>query len=232
MQMNDFIRIKYTAKIKENGVEFDKNDDMPLVVGAEWIMKPLDNALLHMKISDKKTVEIEPEHGFGKRNEKLIKTVPLAEFKKHGQNPVPGMILNADNMAGKVLSVSSGRVKIDFNHPLAGKTLVFDLEIIKQMKKPDEKIISIIEWFMKPRTEPDKDLLQKVGVKIEGKEVNILLPNLITLNSVYKRKISDDIINFLGMEKIMFMEIFEKQKEVDKIKIDELNDQLPVQEVN
>ena len=213
-------------------MQFDKNDDMPLVAGAGWIMKPLDEAILSMNVSDKKTIEIDAEHAFGKRTDKLVKTIPLNEFKRHGQKPVPGMIINADNVAGKVLSVSGGRVKVDFNHPLAGKTLVFDVEILKKIEKPDEKIIAIIEWFMKPRTQADKDLLNKVGIKIEGKEVSILLPNLITLNSVYKRKIADDVIKYLGVEKVMFMEIFEKQKEADKKKIEELNKKLPVQEVS
>jgi len=232
MQKNDFIRIKYTAKMKENNIEFDKNEDMPLVVGAGWVMKSLDNAILKMNISDKETVEIAPEDAIGKRNDKLIKTVPTEEFKKHGQKPVPGMIINADNTIGRVLSVSGGRVKVDFNHPLAGKTLVFDIEILKKIEDNDDKIRAIVEWFMKPKTDADRKLMEDIEIKIDSDEVEMNLPPLVTLNSVYKRKISDDIINFLGMKKIKFMEVFEKQKPIDKKRVEELNDQLPVQEVN
>ncbi len=232
MQKEDFIRIKYSAKIKEGEIEFDKNDDMPLVVGAKWVMPALDDALLEMNIGDKKTVEVKADNAFGKRDDRLVKTIALAEFRKHGQKPVPGMVINADNRAGRVLSVSGGRVKVDFNHPLAGKTLMFDLELISKIEKDDDKIRSIIEWFMKPRTDADRGLLNKVDIKISEKEVEIDLPPLVTLNSVYKRKISDDIIKFLKLERVKFMEIYEKPKEADKKKIEELNKQLPVQEVN
>jgi len=54
MQKNDFIRIRYIAKIKENNLEFDKNEDMPLVVGAGWVLKGLDDGILDMNVSDKK----------------------------------------------------------------------------------------------------------------------------------------------------------------------------------
>lgn len=232
MQKNDFIRIKYTAKIKENNVEFDKNEDMPLVAGAEWVMKSLDKEILKMNVSEKKIIEIAAEDAIGKRNDKLVKTVPVTEFKKHGQKPIPGMIINADNAVGRVLSVSGGRVKVDFNHPLAGKTLVFDIEILKKIEDEEDKIKAIIEWFMKPKTEADKKLFDDIVIKIDGSEVELNLPPLVTLNSVYKRKISDDIINFLGMEKIKFLEVFEKQKPIDKKRVEELNAQLPVQEVN
>ena len=232
MQKNDFIRIRYIAKIKENNLEFDKNEDMPLVVGAGWVLKGLDDGILDMNVSDKKTIELTPENAIGKRNDKLVKLISVSEFKKHGQKPVPGMVFQADRMYGKVLSVSGGRVKVDFNHPLAGKTLVFNVEVLKKIEKDDEKIRAIIEWFMKPQTDADRKLLEDIKITINGKEVELDLPPLVTLNSVYKRKISDDVINFLGMERLKFLEVYEKQKEADKKKIDELNQKLQVQEVN
>lgn len=232
MQKNDFVRIKYEAHIKEGDIKFDESEDMPLVIGAEWVMKPIDDALLSMKVSEKKTIEIEPKNGYGPRNDKLIKTVPLTEFKKHNQNPTPGMVINADGRAGKVTSVTGGRVKVDFNHPLAGKTLVFDLEIIKKIETHEDKIRMIIEWFMRPRTDAEKTLLNDIKIKIRGKEVDLDMPPLVSLNSVYKKKISEDLCNLLEMEKIKFIEVFEKPTESDLKKIEELNAKLPVQEVN
>ena len=123
MQEKDFVKIKYSGIMKENNMQLDSADDAPIIVGAKWVIPGVDDALKEMNVGEKKKVEIAPEKGFGPRNPKLIKLVPLAEFKKHGQNPQPGMVINADNMKGRVLSVSGGRVKIDFNHPLAGRTL-------------------------------------------------------------------------------------------------------------
>ena len=232
MQKNDFIRIKYDATIKEGNIEFDKSDDMPLVVGANWVMKPIDEALLNMNISEKKTIEINPEEGYGPRDIKMIKTVPLGEFKKHGQKPVPGMVMNMDNKAGKILSVSGGRVKVDFNHPLAGKTLIFDLEIIEKLESKEDKVRMIVEWFIKPRTDPDRQLLKDIKITIEGKQVEMDLPPLVSLNSMYKKKISEDITTLLDMESVKYIEVFKKPTETDKKKIEELNAKLPATEVN
>ncbi|MBU3904716.1 MAG: peptidylprolyl isomerase [Nanoarchaeota archaeon] len=232
MEKNDFVRIKYDAKIKEGSIEFDKSEDMPLVVGANWVMKPIDDALLSMKVSEKKTIEILPEQGYGPRDVKMIKTIPLAEFKKHGQKPVPGMIMNMDNKAGKILSVTGGRVKVDLNHPLAGKTLIFNLEITEKIEGPENKIRMIIEWFIKPRTGPDVQLLKDIKITIVGKEVELDLPPLVSLNSMYKKKISEDVTNLLDMESVKYVEIFKKPTALDKKKIEELNAKLPVTEIN
>jgi len=176
MQKNDFIRIKYTAKIKEGDIQFDNSDNMPLVVGANWVMKPIDDALLSMNVSEKKTVEIPPGEAYGPRSDKMVKTIPLAEFKKHGQKPVPGMVMNMDGKAGKILSVSGGRVRVDFNHPLAGKTLIYNIEIKKKIETPEEKIKTLINLY----TQTDK---AKINVVIKEEEVDIDIPPLI--NSSY-----------------------------------------------
>jgi peptidylprolyl isomerase/FKBP-type peptidyl-prolyl cis-trans isomerase SlyD len=111
---------------------------------------------------------------------------------------------NADNAQGRVLSVSGGRVRVDFNHPLAGKTLIYDLEIKEKVENVDEKIKSIIKIYT--RVEEDK-----IKVKTREKEVDVEVPPMI--NSLYKKKISDDIMKILGFEKVNFVESFEKPKE-------------------
>ncbi|MDD5416522.1 MAG: peptidylprolyl isomerase [Candidatus Aenigmarchaeota archaeon] len=230
MKTSDFIRIKYTGKVKEDNRVIDKNDDMPLVVGEKWIMAPLDEALLEMKVGEKKEVEIPSDKAFGQRSDKLIKTVPLSEFRKHNQKPVPGLVINADNRLGKVLSVSGGRVKVDFNHPLSGKTLVFDVEITKKIEKEEDKVKAVVEWFMRPNTDAEKEIFSKLEVKIHGKEIDIHIPSLTNLNSLYKKKIADDLIRLLNVEKIKFLEVYEKTV-VDEKKIAELEEQLPVEEI-
>ncbi|MEM5783119.1 MAG: peptidylprolyl isomerase, partial [Candidatus Aenigmatarchaeota archaeon] len=127
MQKGDFIEISYTGKIKENGSIFDKGDVI-IALGRNMILPPLEKYLLEMNVGERKNVNVSPEEAFGKRNENLIKTIPLSEFKKHNTNPYPGMIISADNMQGRVLSINGGRVTVDFNHPLAGKYLNYDIE--------------------------------------------------------------------------------------------------------
>jgi len=203
MQTNDFVIINYSGKIKETSLEFDKGENLPVIVGVNFTLKGVDKALLEMNVGDKKTVEILPELGFGNREEKLIRLVPLSEFKKHKTDPFPGMVFDADNLRGRVLSVSGGRVKVDFNHPLAGKTLIYDLEIKSKIESVEDKIKALIKIYT--------NMDEKVKVLVKEKEVEIEVPPLI--NSLYKKKIADDVIRFLGFEKVKFVENFEKPKE-------------------
>lgn len=203
MQTNDFVIINYSGKIKETSLEFDKGENLPIIVGVGYTLKGIDNALLEMQVGDKKTVEIAPELGFGNRDEKLIRLVPLTEFKKHKTDPFPGMVVEADNLRGRVLSVSGGRVKVDFNHPLSGKTLIYDLEIKGKLEDMEEKIKAIIKIY----TNAD----EKIKIAVKEKEIEIELPPFV--NSLYKKKIATDIMKFLDFDKVKFVESFEKPKE-------------------
>jgi len=207
MQTNDFIKINFIGKVKETGMEFDKGENVPIVVGVNYTLKGIDNVLVEMNVGDKKIVELSPENAFGNREARLVKLVPLSEFKKHNTNPYPGMILEADNMRGRVLSVSGGRVSVDFNHPLAGKVLVYDLEVKEKIESLEDKVKALVEIY----TRMDGS---KVKILAKEKEIEIEVPPMI--NSIYKKKIADDVIKFLGFDKVKFVESFEKPKEAVK----------------
>jgi FKBP-type peptidyl-prolyl cis-trans isomerase 2 len=204
MQTNDFVKINFTGKVKETGMEFDKGESVPIVVGVNYTLKGIDIVLLEMNVGEKKTVELSPENAFGKRDARLVKLVPLSEFKKHNTNPYPGMVLDADGLRGRVLSVSGGRISVDFNHPLAGKALVYDLEVKEKIENLEDKVKALIEIY----TRMDGS---KVKTLAKEKEIEIEIPPMI--NSVYKKKIADDVMKFLEFDKVKFVEIFEKPKE-------------------
>ena len=112
MQINDFIEVSYSAKVKETGQEIDKAENAPMIVKEGYILKGLEEPLKQMNVGEKKTVEIAPQDAFGQKNFDLIKLVPLSEFRKHDTKPTPGMVIEADRTRGRVLSVSGGRVKL------------------------------------------------------------------------------------------------------------------------
>ncbi|NIM46735.1 MAG: peptidylprolyl isomerase [Candidatus Aenigmarchaeota archaeon] len=206
MQINDFVRVVYSAKIKETGQEFDKTGDKtaPIIVKPGFIIKGLEEALLEMNANERKTIEIPPEKAFGTRDPKLVRLIPISEFRKHNTKPQPGMFVQADNMRGRVLSVSGGRVRVDFNNPLAGKTLIYDLEIKEKIESIEHKIKTLFEIYRAA----NKD---KIKVNVKEKEVEVEIPPLV--NSLFKKKIADDIIKILNFEKVKYVEVFEKPKE-------------------
>ena len=201
MQKDDFIKISYTGKIKESGQIFDKADGVQIIVGEGFVIPGIDEALLGMKVSEKKNLEVEPAKAFGDRNPDLLKLVPESEFRKRDIEPRVGMPVDADGGRGRVISVASGRVRVDFNHPLAGKVLVYDLEIIEKIEKPEEKIKGLVNFYSKLEAE-------KVSVVVNGKDAELTVPPVI--HPAYKKRIADEIRKFLGIERTKFVEVFDK----------------------
>ena len=168
MKEGDFIRIDYVGRITESKEIFDLTIEdvakkekifkpeinygpIPVIIGAGIVVGGLENELKKMKVGDKKKIVVKPDDAFGERKSEFIKLVPISEFKKQNIEPYPGMSVNISRLRGRVISVSGGRVRVDFNHPLAGKTLEYDLEIKEKIINKKEKIKAILEFFLKER---------------------------------------------------------------------------------
>lgn len=201
MQKGDFVTISYIGKLKEGGHTFEKGEKVAVVVGAGFVIPGLEIALEQMKVGEKKEITVSPENGFGERSQDLIKIVPESEMKKHNIQPQVGMPVEADGRRGKVMSVTSGRVTIDFNHPLAGKMLVYDLEIIGKVAGNEQKITTLIKGFSG---------LEPTSVTINGDMTEIVLPPL--LHPVVKKKLADEIRKYTGLNRVKFSEIFDRPK--------------------
>jgi FKBP-type peptidyl-prolyl cis-trans isomerase 2 len=108
-------------------------------------VKGLDKGLLGIKPGETKDVMVEPNDAFGRRDGQLMKLVPLKIFLKQQIRPYPGMQVNLQGILGRVQSVESGRVLVDFNHPLAGKKLKYTVTVREILEKPEEKIEGMLK---------------------------------------------------------------------------------------
>ena len=161
LKKKDFIEIEFTGKIKDGEI-FDSNIKKDLEklnpnvkpksfifsLGEGMFLKGIDDFLIGKNIG-KYTIELEPENAFGNRDAKLVQMVPMKIFKTQKVNPFPGAMFNFDGRVAKVLSVSGGRVMVDFNNPLAGKNIVYDLKILRKVDDINEKTKALIEFFTK-----------------------------------------------------------------------------------
>ncbi len=143
MKKGTFIRISYIAKTKANNRVFDKAE-INIISGARYVIPGLDETFEKHEVGDNYTVIIPPIKAFGKRNSNLLKLIPISEFKKQKISPVPGLMLTINDKQGIVRSVSGGRVIVDFNNPLAGKEVIYDVKILKEIRDTKEKIETII----------------------------------------------------------------------------------------
>lgn len=229
----DFIRLNFTGTIEETGDVFDTTIGdiaeeagiaveekqyipIPIIVGGKHLLPAIDEAVIGMESGDTKTVEVDPENGFGERNKELITLIPLKEFKKQGMDPHPGMKITSDGQTGKILTVSGGRVKVDFNHDLAGKHLKYELEITEIIEDDEEKIKSMIELHY---AYPNFDI-NKTVIKIDGNEVSIKLDDITKFDqksymdvTFARFRIAKDIWDNMDFEKVQFVDEFEKKTE-------------------
>ncbi|MBM3233483.1 peptidylprolyl isomerase [Candidatus Pacearchaeota archaeon] len=161
LQKNDFIELEFTGKVK-NGEIFDTNikeeakkinleiDTRPLIIclGQNMILPAIDEFLIGKEVG-KYTLELEPEKAFGSRNREMIKTMPLKIFLEKETYPHPGMVFNFDNIMGRISAVSGGRVIVDFNHPLANKTVVYELNVKRKSEDNKEKVECLQIFFFR-----------------------------------------------------------------------------------
>ncbi len=151
IEAGDFVKFHYVGRFengevfdtsyediaKENEIYVEEREYGPLAVhvGVGEIIPGLDEALIGMKVGEKKRATIPPEKAYGMPNPELVIEVPVSEFTQAGLEPVEGLYVMTDSGIAKIVNVGKETVKLDFNHPLAGKTLVFDLEIVEIEKE-------------------------------------------------------------------------------------------------
>lgn len=202
LKQGDFIEIEYTGKIKEENKIFDTTNEeiakkekiynqsftyAPIIIclGQNQIIPGLDNELVNKSINEYE-IELLPEKAFGKKNPKLLRLVSSSSFKKENITPFPGLQVNLDGLLGIIRTVTPGRVIIDFNHPLAGKTLVYKVKILRLVKDTKEKLTSLITFYSKEAkvelTNNEaivkvKDLSDSLKEKLE-KDIKQLIPEI------------------------------------------------------
>jgi len=215
MQKGDFVRINFVGRL-ESGEIFDLTDEetakkekihsekikygpIPVVIGAGFVIPGLDRELMEMSVGEKRSVVIEPKDAFGDRDPKLVQTVPQKAFRDQKVEPRQGMIVDFGTMKGRIQSASAGRVRVDFNNPLAGKALKYELEIKEKIDSPADQVKAVFEFFG-----------FKVGAEIQGSEavIETALPHEA------KQRLSRIILdNVKGVEKVTYKESFSRDKQ-------------------
>lgn len=141
MKRGDFVRIDYTGKVE--GETFDSTDEpVAVCVGERMILPGLDEAL--EKHEEDFTVTLQPEQAFGKKDPKLLRVIPTQQLQQQGITPQPGMQLNVDGNYGVVKRTGGGRTVVDFNHPLAGREVTYDVAIRGNVTDAKEQIGALL----------------------------------------------------------------------------------------
>lgn len=202
MQKKDFIEVEFTGRIKGGDI-FDSNikEDLaklnpnekskPFIfcLGEGMFLKGIEDFLTGKEIG-KYEIELSPEKAFGPRVSQMVQMVPSKIFIEQRLNPVPGAVFNFDGRLAKVLSASGGRIMVDFNHPLAGKTVIYNVTVKRKVDDINEKVKSFIEFLFR----------REMKFSVTDKKI------IIEVEKQYTK--------FVEMFSEKFKEIFDKELEV------------------
>ncbi len=159
-KQGDWVEIVYVGRLDDGSI-FDLNDkelaknvgmgnqhihgQTVICLGQRDVVEGLDEALVDQDLGTPTVVIVQPEKGFGKRDAQKFSMVPLNKFHEQKINPVPGLRVNFDDLVGTVKSVSGGRVLVDFNHPLAGRPLHYQVTVKRKVDDVKEKVAGFLE---------------------------------------------------------------------------------------
>ncbi len=225
LKNGDFLLANYSLKIKETGETVgttlegvaketklyrgeERYEPFFIIVGEGWVPKGLDEALTGLEVGKASTIELPPEKAYGVRDPKKVRLVPLRKFTAEGLTPVPGLQVNVDGKAAQVRSVGAGRVQVDYNHPFAGKTLIYDLTIEKVLETDEDKIRNLVHKRI-----PTVDV-EKFNMKVQNVRVDVEIPEeafFLEGLQVAKRTVAADVEKYLPkIETVAFFETFKK----------------------
>jgi FKBP-type peptidyl-prolyl cis-trans isomerase 2 len=208
----DFIKIDYTQSVdgqimattdKElatsNGIFDEEIQYGPhlIVVGAGQLVDGMEEDLLGKEIGYSGKIEIPPEKAFGIRDPKKVEIIPINKFKE--EKPVPGMRVGVENKVGVVTRIIGRKVSVDFNHPLADKSVVYDYKILESIEDQAEKLKSLIKTFARFDLES----------KIDSDVAAIIVPWELGYYKEWlmiRRGLADMIIQHLGLKEVDFIE--------------------------
>ena len=158
------ILANYTASIKETGDVFDTTfEDVakehfihdegihyePKLISigdtSYPILEGVDKVLAETVVDERRTIELAPEMAFGEKNPSKIRMISIRKLGDNAEKVSVGDRVDIDGKMGTIRFIGSGRVQIDYNHRYAGKTIVYDIHVVKSVEDTDDRVAEIIK---------------------------------------------------------------------------------------
>lgn len=214
IQKGDFIKLNYTGRFEDGRVfdttdeELAKKEDIfnpgglyggdVVIVGASHTIEGLDEDLEGKEVGYSGTVAIPPEKAFGPSNPKLVETISITKLKD--RNVHPGLAVEVDGRRGVVSRVIGRRVTVDFNSPLAGKTVIYEYAIEEVLETDVEKIQGLLALYTG---------LRDLEIEIVDGVAKIYTPTGLTFNQRWlmaKNRVSSELFKYADFKEVQFIE--------------------------
>jgi FKBP-type peptidyl-prolyl cis-trans isomerase 2 len=181
---------------------------MHYMIGTGRLIKGLEDALKTCEVGKTKEVLLSADQAYGPRDPKLIDTLPIQEFRKNKVEPQVGLVITYKQRRGIVTYVGGGRIRVDFNHSLAGKSLKYIVTVRQVAKTPEEKVRMVIQM--------DFPTQLTWNVKVEKDVATVEVPEPLRFEQqflVAKYRIVADLRKVEGLNTVKIVESFPLMKE-------------------
>ena len=191
--------------------EKKKYKDAVIIVGSEGLFKEINESFKNAETGKEYEVLVPAKDAYGLRDNKNIKVVPMREFQRNKINPEMGKEVNINNKVGRIISVTPGRVLIDYNHELAGKDLYYKYEIKKTINDVDGKVKAIIDM--------NYSISDNFEVTVDNNTINMQIPEEAKFDINWvdsKYKIVNDVRKYLPDNDIIIKELYRKEEKKEE----------------
>lgn len=190
---------------QKEGIYSDRELYQPVfeIIGRHRLFPGLENSILNSKVGEEREVEIKPEEAAGPRDPSQVKLYSVRELERQDLEPRVGADVIIGNRIGRITQATAGRVRIDFNNPLAGHVLRYRYKVLRKIQDPSEKIRAFIDMYYGSSA--------SFSLGVDGKKVSITVPETAKIDQRWmnsKLRIVADAFEYAGMEEVQFVETY------------------------
>jgi FKBP-type peptidyl-prolyl cis-trans isomerase 2 len=187
-------------------------EPMPLLIGRGRLFPGLEKSLEAAEVDKEVELILPPEEAAGPRDAKLVGLYPMRDFLKQEIMPEMGLEVTIKNKTGFISAVTAGRVRVDFNNKLAGRTLKYKYKVVSEPKTPQELLTAVLKM--------DYGNSEGFSGEFDGKKAVVKLPDVCKYDQRWllsKYRIVSDLREILDLETIQFVEEYAKsEKKAEK----------------
>ena len=179
---------------------------MVCVVGNGNLIPGFETALKEAKVGTEVTVEIEPAEAYGEKDASMVETISIDKLRRAVQDPNSlylGAPVNINGRQGYLSYLAAGRARIDYNHPMAGKTLKYVFTVVKEVKGKEDQVLGLLE---------SNSGHSGFEVSFKGDDLSIVLPQAMLFDTnaaMLKFRLVTMIRDAVECGKISFVEVHE-----------------------
>jgi FKBP-type peptidyl-prolyl cis-trans isomerase 2 len=203
----------YEEAAKEAGIYNEKYTYAPMahIVDSGKLFPALEEAIAAADVGKEVEITIPSEDAAGARDPKLIEVYPVKEFYKQEINPYPGLEVTLGNRRGTVVTASAGRVRVDFNNPLAGHDLLYKFTVTEVVESDDAKAKAVFEM--------DFGTADGFDIQVREKKIVVIVSEMTKFSQEWplaRFRIVSDLRDIFGKDVIEFREVWATKAKDDR----------------